>query len=552
MRQLFFMAGMLSVFILNAQQKDCHIHTVQPGEGIYYLSRLYTTKPAHIMSANPEIGKEMQIKVGQKICIPKSLSTIPSEQITEANKISQNEKLNPPKAATNSNNPSKQGDLWIHTVQKSETFYGICKLYQVLAYDMIATNNLPNTILAENQKLILPPTAIIPNQSITAKPIEVSPLVEMTNTAAVEAKKTTEKPVVTKEKKDVAEKKNAKPKEEKKEEKPLEKIEPAKIAAEVKNEPSTTDATKNKTHTVQKGDTYFNLTRKYNLDFIDIKTLNNLSSTDLQLGQVIIVSKPDVAIKEEKEEGIPANAVVIDISKEVAKKEAAKLAEPAAVESKVVKKKEPAPIKEKTKKATDEQRAIKEDKIIEKEEVKTNNKKIISSEAEIIVEAKPIEQKQPEVAEVSKPIEEKKTEVIVEEKIVETPLPDVAIKEVPQPEKTYTSKPVVSFSEEYGNSYNMFSANNNYKLKKARGVAEYTDAIKGNEYLVYYNEAEPGSIVKITNLMSKQSAYVKVMGGISTAENASNVSMKVSKKLAQQLQVLDDTFLVEVSRYAKN
>ena len=511
MKQLFFMAFLFSMLLLNAQQKDCHLHTVQPGEGIYSLSRLYTTKPAHIMSVNPEIGKEMQIKVGQKLCIPKSHSVIPPEQVLEASKILQYEKLHPTKATSNQGNLTKQGDLWIHTVHKSETFYGICKLYQVLAYDMIATNNLPNTILGENQKLLLPPTAIIPNQATSTKP-EVSALVEMTNTASAEIKTTIKKPEATKTKKDVVNNSPTKPEDKKKEAKP---IDAPKVTDEVK--PITSPSTiKGNTHTVQKGETYYSITIKYGLKSDDIKTFNKLASTDLKLGQTILIANPNVATKQQEEEGIPANAHIIDISKEVAKREAAKLAEPAIIEASVSKKKEPTPAKQKAVKTKPEQPVvIKEELAIAEKEVK---------QPEAVVEAKPMEVKQA----------------------------DVVANEVPKPALTLSAKPVLSFSEEYGNSYNKLSGSNNYKIQKTRGVAEYTDAITGNEYLVYCNAAEPGSIIKVTNLMSKQSAYVKVMGGISTSDNISNVSMKVSKKLAQQLQVLDNMFLVEVSSLAKN
>ena len=551
MKQLFFTAFLLRALTMNAQQKDCHLHTVQPGEGIYSLSRLYSTKPAHIMGANPDIGKEMQIKVGQKICIPKSISVIPTEQLLEANKIAQNEKLYPAKATAAAGSLTKQGDLWIHTVHKSETFYGICKLYQVLAYDMIFINNLPNTIIAENQKLILPPTAVIPNQVSNANqaPVEVSPLVEMTKTAAVEAKKGGAKPV---EKKDVVEKKISKADSKKKEEKPAEVEEQPTEVAKAKPETKSADDAKVKTHTVQKGDTYFSLTKKYGLEIVDIKNLNQLTSTDLKLGQTIIVSKPEVAAKEE--EGIPANAVVIDISKEVAKREAEKAAQAAALEAKNIKKKASAAAKEKTSQAKEEQAKAKAQKEIVKEEPKATIEALAAEvkQPEPIAEAKVEEVKKAEPVVEAKVEDVKQPEPIVEAKVEDVKPVDVIANEVPKPATVLTAKPVLSFSEEYGNSFNNFSSNNNYRLQRSRGVAAYTESITGNEYLVFYNDAEPGSIVKVTNLMSKQSAYVKVMGGISTADNSGNVSIKVSKKLAQQLQVLDDMFLVEVSRYTKN
>ncbi len=544
-RQLFLGVILLNGQLVIAQQNDCHVHTVQPGEGIYSVSRLYATKPAHIMAANPEIGKEMQIKVGQKLCIPKNASVIPTEQIIEANKVLHEEQNNTNTKTINPLNPVKEGSLWIHTVQKNETFYGICKLYQVLAYDMIATNNLPNTLVMENQKLILPINAMIPNQPTKTQqaPVEVSPLVEMTKNAAAEAKTEAEKPIASKEKKDATEKKNNKSDTKKKDEKASPKTEQQ--ATDLNKNSAKTEPSVAKTHTVQKGDTYFNLTKKYNLEYVDIKQLNNLSSTDLKLGQTIIVSKPQSVVKEDEEDGIPANAHIIDLSKEVAKMEDAKPIEASSIASKNTKKKTTSTNKEKASKNKEEKLTA-----IEKEDIAKDEPKNIVVEEK--VEAPQPVAIQPEPFVETKPQEANAANAIIEEKPLEPESVDIVVNEIPKTEPILEAKPVLSFSEEYGNNYNSFASNNNYKLQKFRGTAGYTESITGNEYLVYYNGAEPGSIIKITNLMSKQSAFAKVINSVSSADNADNASLKVSKKLAQQLQVLDDVFLVEVSRYAKN
>ncbi len=509
MRTSVFLLFTFAVFLLRAQGNDCHMHTVKPGEGVYSISRLYVLKPSQLMSANPEIGKEMVIKAGQKLCIPKSSATISAEQIEEAKIVLASEKAHQKNMQSSSPNPLKQGDLWVHTVQKGETFYAICKLYGILAYDLISTNNLPNTLLNENQKLILPPSANIPGQqalSETNKP--VSPMVEMVQRQPEEVKSESAellktKPVIKKEDatktKTKAEKvpvqPEAKPVIESKVEEPL-KAEQAAPSTAPKVQQNLHDdaalAPAIQKHTVQKGDTYFSLSRKFNLKPGDIKKWNNLPSTDIKIGQELIVSNPAV-ISATQEDDIPKSATVINISEEVAKKKKA------------------------------------DDVVIEKpkEEVVVRQENVAATERwDLVPQVKPEPQKNDEAV---------KHESVLSE--------DIKIG------KTITAKPVLSFSEEYGEKYASMSLNNSYRISKMRTVGKTSPLISGNDYLVYFNGAPSGSIVKITNLMSRQSAFAKVVGAASDDESA---SLLVSKKLASELKTLDDSFLVEVSLHKKN
>ena len=48
---------------------------------------------------------------------------------------------------------------------------------------------------------------------------------------------------------------------------------------------------KNKTHTVEKGDTLYSLSKKYNISVENLKKLNNLDeNSGIQIGQVLLVN----------------------------------------------------------------------------------------------------------------------------------------------------------------------------------------------------------------------------------------------------------------------
>jgi len=64
-----------------------------------------------------------------------------------------------------------------------------------------------------------------------------------------------------------------------------------------------------------------------------------------------------------------------------------------------------------------------------------------------------------------------------------------------------------------------------------------------------YNYADMGSIVKVTNLMSKETIYVKIIGKVPASDNEKDVILKVSSEAANKLKVSEDKFLLEVTGY---
>jgi len=87
-----------------------------------------------------------------------------------------------------------------------------------------------------------------------------------------------------------------------------------------------------------------------------------------------------------------------------------------------------------------------------------------------------------------------------------------------------------------------------YKAKRNRGAANYLeDKTSGNQYLAFYNDAESGSVIKVTNMMNKKTVYVKVVGKVPPADASKEIILKLSNKAAHDLGALDEKFLVEVT-----
>ena len=92
-----------------------------------------------------------------------------------------------------------------------------------------------------------------------------------------------------------------------------------------------------------------------------------------------------------------------------------------------------------------------------------------------------------------------------------------------------------------------------YKIADNKGAANYlADNTSGNPYLALYNDAQVGSVIKVTNLMNKKAVFVKVVGRVSRMDSSREIVLKLSQKTADQLGAKDDKFLVEVAGIASN
>lgn len=502
---------LVSAFCFSSSGKqifECYTHVVQANETLYRLSVKYKIKVSEILAANSEIGKSLTIHTGQRICIPRYVT---SASPTAKTKV---EEIETPKASPAITNPIKEGNSYVHIVQKGESFYNICKQYDILAYDLISANNLSNTIVTENQKLILPATALIKGLNENEPRHKISPIVEMTE------------------------------------------IESKNNLAQT-NSIQTSDVSKMGVHKVSIGDTYYNITQRYGMNPEELKNLNNLSNSVIRLDQELkIINRKAPEQAKEESEKIPEQAVVIDIAKEVAKREKEKETDVTQTVTTKKEMKKTKGIKEKGKQDEEQARLdlIETAKTQEKTQTSSTKAEDFTLETkETTIEnnaEKPLLKKEKNI-ETALAEPPKKSETITEPTPIKEELPATAQKEmeadVEIKKEILKPKPVLSFSEEYADEFLKKSGNQNLKITKQRGLAETSDKIVGNEYLAFCNSCAPGTVVKITNLMSKRSVYVKVLG-----KSQGNSMLTVSSKLATQLDILGNDFLVEVSTFTKN
>ena len=85
------------------------------------------------------------------------------------------------------------------------------------------------------------------------------------------------------------------------------------------------------------------------------------------------------------------------------------------------------------------------------------------------------------------------------------------------------------------------------KLKKEKGAAFWQKStIKSEELFALHRTAKPGSIIKISNPMSRRTVFVKVLGGIPSAKYQDKIKVVVSEQTAKLLGARDPRFFVEV------
>lgn len=140
------------------------------------------------------------------------------------------------------------------------------------------------------------------------------------------------------------------------------------------------------------------------------------------------------------------------------------------------------------------------------------------------------------------PVEEKKTpeptiNVEPAKPVVNTP-PSATL-------KVSSSNPV-----EYPSFFNNYSAGG-FKIKKSRGEANYImDETSGNQYLAFYNDAEVGSVIRVTNMLNQKTIYAKVVGKVPPLDAQTQVMVKLSNQAATELGASDDRLAVEVASYS--
>lgn len=114
------------------QGKKYYVHFIQAGNTLYGLSKIYNITAEELLSVNPSIA--VGIQIGQKIIIPLERQAIQNTV----------EEIKAPET---------------HTVQKSETLYGISRKYNVTLDELVGLNPGCENSISIDQVLKLPTTA---------------------------------------------------------------------------------------------------------------------------------------------------------------------------------------------------------------------------------------------------------------------------------------------------------------------------------------------------------------------------------------------------------
>jgi len=110
------------------------LHTVEKGQTLYAIGKLYGADPGRITSANP--GAEQGISIGQILKIPAGEDE---------------------KKPIEANNPVRiEKGMPVHRVQKGETLFGIARQYNVDVNDILEKNPEANAGLKKDQELLIP------------------------------------------------------------------------------------------------------------------------------------------------------------------------------------------------------------------------------------------------------------------------------------------------------------------------------------------------------------------------------------------------------------
>ncbi len=217
-------------------------HTVGKGETLYSISKIYNIKVGEIKRWNKlessELSTGQVLKVAGKST--ETVSAAPAPKVDIKGKKT-------------------------HIVQKKETMYSISKQYKVDIDDLKAWNKLESSSLSEGQILVVEGTS---STTMASAKSGDQDLVITTNTSSSKPKS---KPEPT----------------------PQTKPQPKPVATQPASSGTTSRSLdEDGFHTVQKGESLYAISKKYNVSVDNLKKWNQLSDNSISEGQMLLVSTP--------------------------------------------------------------------------------------------------------------------------------------------------------------------------------------------------------------------------------------------------------------------
>lgn len=91
-----------------------------------------------------------------------------------------------------------------------------------------------------------------------------------------------------------------------------------------------------------------------------------------------------------------------------------------------------------------------------------------------------------------------------------------------------------------------------FTMKKEKGIGIFLEQDDNNVYLALVDGVKKDVVIRVRNLMNNKVVYLKVIGKLSPKDLEKNVSIKISKAAARDLNIIEDRFLAEWSWYEAN
>ncbi len=221
--------GQKLIIPVQKEQEDAGIYTVKSGDTLYSIARQFNTTLSELMKLNNL--STTTLSIGQQLKLP---GTTEEEIITNE-----------------------------YIVKSGDTLYKIANSYGLSVADLINANNLTSNTLQIGQKLIIPsnnqetPSTSYQNYTVT-KGDNLYAIAREYNTTVNELME-------------------------------LNNLKSNLLSIGQVIKVPTTSTTNNNTYTVQKGDTLYSIARKFGTTVTNIQNKNNLSGTDLSIGQVLTI-----------------------------------------------------------------------------------------------------------------------------------------------------------------------------------------------------------------------------------------------------------------------
>lgn len=133
-------------------------HTIQSGETLYRLSKMYDMKPQEICDANPGLSTS-NFRVGETIRIPKSAKNTVKEKKNEKKEIA-------PQREEQEKQTPKYRYYINHKVKRGETVFSLSRQYKVDRNDILAANpEIEDNKLKRNSTIRIPFGKVIDNSA---------------------------------------------------------------------------------------------------------------------------------------------------------------------------------------------------------------------------------------------------------------------------------------------------------------------------------------------------------------------------------------------------